>query len=173
MFGFFYLVVVQMSVDSDAALRTTGNSTVIVSLILNLLPVLILLITIVSLYYVVKSLKYAKEKPIRAAIVPLLVLLARFLMMTKVPLYLEPVINSSYPVQNHYLETGRSVRVADLHCDAMLWTSGARPLLSTVFNPINGRPIGSVDVPRLKRGNVNIQVFAAVTSSPRRMNFER
>ena len=53
--------------------------------------------------------------------------------------------------------------VADLHADSLLW---GRDLLRRSTR-------GQVDVPRLLEGNVALQVFAATTKSPRRLNLER
>lgn len=53
--------------------------------------------------------------------------------------------------------------VADLHGDTMLWD---RDLQSR-------RDYGHIDLPRLTEGRVSLQVFAAVTKTPRDMNFER
>lgn len=52
--------------------------------------------------------------------------------------------------------------VGDLHADSFLWDRD----LSKRAN------VGSVDFPRLKEGNFAIQVFAAVTKSPRGQNYE-
>ena len=56
-----------------------------------------------------------------------------------------------------------SLRVADMHADALLW---GRDLLKR-----NSR--GAVDVPRLIEGNVALEVFTAVTKTPRGLNYER
>ena len=53
--------------------------------------------------------------------------------------------------------------VADLHADSLLWD---RNLLSRSSR-------GDVDVPRLIQGNVALQVFTAVTKTPRGINYER
>ncbi len=53
--------------------------------------------------------------------------------------------------------------IVDLHADPLLWE---RDL--TVRNTR-----GHVDYPRLRDGNVALQVFSAVTQSPRGMNYER
>ncbi len=53
--------------------------------------------------------------------------------------------------------------VADLHADSLLW---GRDLLQRGDR-------GQVDVPRLREGNVALQVFAATTKSPRHLNIER
>ncbi len=55
------------------------------------------------------------------------------------------------------------LRVADLHADSLLWS---RDLLRR-----SGR--GHVDLPRLREGNVALQVFGVVTKSPRGQNYER
>jgi membrane dipeptidase len=52
--------------------------------------------------------------------------------------------------------------VADLHGDTMLWD---RSLQSR-------HDYGHIDLPRLAEGHVSLQVFAAVTKTPRDMNFE-
>ena len=52
----------------------------------------------------------------------------------------------------------------DLHADALLWSH--RPLLTRV-------PYGHVDVERLIEGNVALQVFGLVTSSPKGQNVEK
>ena len=53
--------------------------------------------------------------------------------------------------------------VADLHADSLLW---GRDLLQRATR-------GHVDVPRLREGNVALQVLAATTKSPRHLNIER
>jgi membrane dipeptidase len=53
--------------------------------------------------------------------------------------------------------------VADLHADSLLW---GRDLL------LRGDR-GQVDIPRLREGNVALQVLAASTKSPRHLNIER
>ena len=53
--------------------------------------------------------------------------------------------------------------VADLHANSLLW---GRDLLKRSTR-------GQVDIPRLREGNVALQVFAATTKSPRHLNIER
>lgn len=53
--------------------------------------------------------------------------------------------------------------IADLHADSLLWKRDLSKQ-STV---------GHVDLPRLKQGNVALQVFSATTKSPANMNYER
>ncbi len=56
-----------------------------------------------------------------------------------------------------------SVWVADLHADSLLWGRDLR---------VRGTR-GHVDIPRLRDGNVALQVLAATTKSPRHLNIER
>ena len=53
--------------------------------------------------------------------------------------------------------------IADMHDDALLWS---RDLLKRY-------DYGQSDLPRLRAGNVGLQVFSAVTKTPRNINFER
>jgi len=57
----------------------------------------------------------------------------------------------------------QSLWVADLHADSLLW---GRDLLERATR-------GQVDIPRLRDGNVALQVLAATTKSPRHLNIER
>ena len=56
----------------------------------------------------------------------------------------------------------RTLMVADLHADELLW---GRDLLARADH-------GHVDVPRMTDGNVALQVFSAVTKTPRNMNYD-
>ena len=68
-----------------------------------------------------------------------------------------------YPVSEEVAALHRSIQVADLHADSLLW---GRDLVERGTR-------GHVDVPRLIEGNVALQVFAVVTQSPRGLNIER
>lgn len=57
----------------------------------------------------------------------------------------------------------RTLFVADLHADELLW--GRDPL-----DRVNH---GHVDLPRLQEGKVALQVFAAVTKTPRNQNYDQ
>lgn len=57
----------------------------------------------------------------------------------------------------------RSIQVADLHADPLLW---GRDLLERGTR-------GHVDIPRLDEGNVALQVFSVVSKSPSNLNIER
>ena len=70
----------------------------------------------------------------------------------------------------HALAVGEAARqlhdsllVADLHCDMLLWGR----------DPLERSSRGHVDLPRLQDGNVALEVFSAVTQSPRGLNTER
>ncbi|WP_277967799.1 dipeptidase [Sphingomonas echinoides] len=54
------------------------------------------------------------------------------------------------------------LQVADMHADSLLWN---RDLLTESRQ-------GQVDVPRLLKGNVALQVFSSVTKTPKRQNYD-
>jgi microsomal dipeptidase-like Zn-dependent dipeptidase len=56
----------------------------------------------------------------------------------------------------------REMRLADLHADTLLWD---RDLLSR-------KKRGQVDLPRLREGGYRLQVFSAVTKTPKAMNYD-
>ena len=68
-----------------------------------------------------------------------------------------------YVVSQQAAALHRSLQVADLHGDALLW---GRNLLERSSR-------GHVDIPRLIEGNVALQVFSVVTKTPRGLNIER
>ena len=68
-----------------------------------------------------------------------------------------------YAVSNAARARHAQLVVADWHSDSLLWH---RDLLEESDR-------GHVDLPRLARGNVAIQMFTAVTKSPRGQNYER
>ncbi len=55
----------------------------------------------------------------------------------------------------------RQLWIADLHDDALLWQR----------DPLQRHSYGHTDLPRLLAGNVGLQVFAAVTKTPRGLNY--
>jgi membrane dipeptidase len=65
-----------------------------------------------------------------------------------------------YQVSTQAQELHRKLIVADLHADSLLWGRNLMRRSST----------GHVDVPRLAEGNVAIQAFTVVTTSPRKLN---
>ncbi len=68
-----------------------------------------------------------------------------------------------YPASARAEQLHRTLTVADLHADSLLWD---RDLLDRGTR-------GHVDVPRLIEGNVAIQAFTVVTKVPRGLNIER
>ena len=77
---------------------------------------------------------------------------------------LNPVENPPpYPASETALALHKTLDIADLHADPLLW---GRDLLERGTR-------GHVDIPRLAEGNVAVQVFGVVTQSPRGLNIER
>jgi microsomal dipeptidase-like Zn-dependent dipeptidase len=100
----------------------------------------------------------------RLGLVVVLVLLVGFAFG---PRLLEQSINRvlespPYPVSEAAHQLHARLFVADLHADALLWN---RDLLSS-------STYGHVDVPRLRRGGVALQVFDAVVKTPRSQNYD-
>ena len=73
-----------------------------------------------------------------------------------------PVVGTSYQPGDVAQALHDSLVVVDLHGDQMLWD---RNVLTRVDR-------GHVDLPRLRDGNVAIQVFSAVTKSPKGQNYD-
>lgn len=70
--------------------------------------------------------------------------------------------HAPYPVSEAAKALHADMRIADLHTDSLLWRR----------NPEKRWDRGHVDLPRLRQGGVDIQVFSAVTKSPRGLNFD-
>lgn len=68
-----------------------------------------------------------------------------------------------YAIANDARQLHESMFVVDLHSDSLLWK---RDLTKR-------SGIGHMDVPRLKAGNVALQVFSATTKSPADLNYAR
>ena len=71
--------------------------------------------------------------------------------------------HTPYKISDRAQALHDSLFVADLHSDSLLWK---RDLTKE-------SEIGQMDVPRLQRGNVALQVFSATTKSPAGLNYER
>ena len=67
-----------------------------------------------------------------------------------------------YPVSEAAAALHASIPVADLHADTLLWRR----------DPTERHARGHTDIPRLIEGGVALQVFTAVTETPRRQNYE-
>ncbi|MFI5392086.1 MAG: peptidase M19, partial [Bacteriovoracales bacterium] len=59
-----------------------------------------------------------------------------------------------------FKEFHESLFIVDLHCDQLLWNR----------NLLTKASYGHVDLPRLKEGNIAIEVFSSVTKSPFGLN---
>ncbi len=70
--------------------------------------------------------------------------------------------HDTYPVSEAAQGLHDDLLIVDLHADNLLWRR----------NPEKRNNYGQVDFPRLREGGVNIQVFSAVTKSPRGLNFD-
>jgi membrane dipeptidase len=96
-----------------------------------------------------------------------LLLLGMILVFALGPSRLERSMNivlphSPHPISDEAKRMHRGLVVADWHADSLLWR---RDLLERGDR-------GQVDVPRLLEGNVAIQMFTAVTKTPRGMTYE-
>jgi membrane dipeptidase len=97
-----------------------------------------------------------------------LVIVAAFLVAALVvPGYVERSMNINLPHQPYAVsDNARSLHgtlfVADLHSDSLLWNRDLLERSST----------GHMDLPRLREGNVALQVFSATTKSPAGQNYE-
>jgi membrane dipeptidase len=103
-------------------------------------------------------------KKISAAIASLLMVVA-VLFFWLAPTKIERAQNltiphAPYKISTEALELHRSLFVADLHTDSLLWK---RDLLQQ-------SDVGHVDLQRLQSGNVALQIFSAVTKSPSGLN---
>ena len=67
-----------------------------------------------------------------------------------------------YPVSEAAAALHASIPVADLHADTLLWRR----------DPTERHTRGQTDIPRLIEGGVALQVFTAVTKTPRGQNYE-
>lgn len=75
---------------------------------------------------------------------------------------MNPVVDlGPYEVSEQAQALHDTLYVADLHADSLLWRR----------NTTKRHDHGHVDLPRLREGGVDFQVFSAVTKSPRGLNF--
>ena len=96
-----------------------------------------------------------------------LVVVAAVFMRTVLPGMLEASMNvvkdhKPYVISDEAQALHDSLFIVDLHTDSLLWD---RDLAKEATR-------GQVDLPRLQRGNVALQVFSATTKSPRGQNYE-
>ena len=71
--------------------------------------------------------------------------------------------HDSYAISPQAQQLHDSLFIADLHSDSLLWK---RDLTKR-------SAVGHVDLPRLRQGNVAVQVMSAVTKSPKGQNYDR
>ncbi|NNE57237.1 MAG: peptidase M19 [Hellea sp.] len=70
--------------------------------------------------------------------------------------------HAPYEISDEVQKLHDSLTIADLHGDALLWRR----------NPVHRHKRGHIDLPRLRDGGVDIQIFSTVTKSPRGLNFD-
>ena len=68
-----------------------------------------------------------------------------------------------YPVSDQATALHKTLVIGDWHADSLLWK---RDLTKRATR-------GQVDIPRLQQGNVAIQMFTAVTKSPKGLNYQK
>lgn len=82
---------------------------------------------------------------------------------TRIDRQLNPVRqHTAYGVSETAQTLHDTLYIADLHTDTLLWRR----------DPLKQHDYGHVDIPRLRQGGVELQVFSAVTKSPRGLNFD-
>jgi len=70
--------------------------------------------------------------------------------------------HAPYKILDRVQQFHDDLYIADLHTDSLLWRR----------NPEKRWQRGQVDLPRLREGGVDFQIFSAVTKSPRGLNFD-
>jgi len=73
------------------------------------------------------------------------------------------IAHEPYAISERAQRLHRDLFIADLHSDSLLWNR----------NLLQRSDIGHMDVPRLREGNVALQVFSATTKSPSGLNYDR
>lgn len=71
------------------------------------------------------------------------------------------VEHAPYAISEEARRLHESLRIVDLHSDTLLWKR----------DPLKRHDFGHMDLPRLKAGNVKLQVFSATTKSPEGQNY--
>lgn len=84
-------------------------------------------------------------------------------LVPKIDTWLNAVIDHEpYKISSDSQALHDNLIIADLHGDSLLWRR----------NPARRHKRGHIDLPRLRDGGVDIQVFSTVTKSPRGLNFD-
>jgi len=97
----------------------------------------------------------------------LLLGLAAAIFFFVIPARVDAQLNVVLPHDPYEISAGArvlhdSLRLADLHADTLLW----------MRDPAKRNTRGQTDLPRLKDGGFRLQVFAAVTKTPRDLNYD-
>jgi microsomal dipeptidase-like Zn-dependent dipeptidase len=93
-----------------------------------------------------------------------LVTLALIILPSMIDRKMNPVTEHlPFRIPNDVKEFHKTLIIGDWHADSTLWNR----------NLINEYDYGHVDIPRLQRGNVAIQMFTTVTKSPAGQNYKR
>jgi len=101
-------------------------------------------------------------------VVPVLLVICSALLFALGPAFIDDRRNpitahDAYPVSQKAKDLHLSLTIADWHADSLLWD---RNLLERTDR-------GHIDFPRLSAGNVALQVFTAVTKSPKGQNYDK
>jgi microsomal dipeptidase-like Zn-dependent dipeptidase len=72
------------------------------------------------------------------------------------------IAHNAYPISQSARALHDDLWIADLHADSLMWRR----------NPSKRHDHGHVDLPRLREGGVEFQIFSTVTKSPRGLNFD-
>jgi len=76
---------------------------------------------------------------------------------------MNPVVaHNPYKISDSTHEFHNTLVIADLHGDTLLWRR----------NMMHRHDRGHIDLPRLREGGVDIQIFSTVTKAPRGLNFD-
>lgn len=87
----------------------------------------------------------------------------RYVVWPKVDADMNPIVaHAPYPVSKSAQALHDTLWIADLHADSLMWRR----------NPAKRQTRGHVDLPRLRDGGVEFQIFSTVTKSPRGLNFD-
>ena len=90
-------------------------------------------------------------------------IILRQIVWPKVDADMNPVVaHAPYTVSKSAQVLHDTLWIADLHADSLMWRR----------NPAKRQTRGHVDLPRLRDGGVEFQIFSTVTKSPRGLNFD-
>ncbi len=104
-----------------------------------------------------------KKLLILAVVLVLIYAGVRYLLAPALDANMNQVTGGEYPVSEQANALHASLFIADMHSDTTLWQR----------DPARHNQRGHVDLPRLRQGNVALQIFSATTKSPRGQNYER